>query len=294
MSPWFVSAITGYLLIIILSVILILKYYNTAKQKSRENEISKLQITKLDLIAKAADVGLWDFFIQDTDPFSLSNVNIYSDRFRHLLGFTDQEDFPDVLGSWAELLHPDDKEKVFNALAAHLFNTTGKTPFNVECRLMKKDGTFAYFLSSCETVRDKDGYPLRACGLLMDITDETQRRERMRLMLDTSPMCIGIWDSSHKIIDCNKATLELYGFKSKQEYIDRFAKDCIPKFQPDGSHSYKKATELLNKALADGYCFFEWTLKKPNDGTTITTEVTLVRVNYIDGDVVVGYTRVLN
>jgi len=114
--------------------------------------------------------------------------------------------------------------------------------------------------------------------------------ELMMLMLDTSPMSIGIWDMNHNIIDCNKATVDFYGFKDKQEYIDRFTKDCIPEFQPDGRRSTEQVTELLNKAFNDGYCFFEWVLKKP-DGTLIPTEVTLVRAKYINNDVIVGYTR---
>jgi len=118
--------------------------------------------------------------------------------------------------------------------------------------------------------------------------------ERMMLMLDTSPMSIGIWDLNHNIIDCNKETVEFYGFKDKQEYIDRFTSDCIPEYQPDGRRSGEKVTELLNKAFDDGYCFFEWVLKKPDDGSLIPTEVTLVRAKYINNDVIVGYTRDLS
>ena len=113
---------------------------------------------------------------------------------------------------------------------------------------------------------------------------------RAMLMLDTSPLCIQIWDRNLNTIDCNEAGVKLYGFKDKQEYVDRFMKYCSPKYQPDGQLSVKKATLLVNKAFEQGQCVFDWLHQKP-DGTPIPAEVTLVRGKYGNNDVVLGYTR---
>ena len=116
--------------------------------------------------------------------------------------------------------------------------------------------------------------------------------KRIMLMLDTSPLCTQIWDRNLNTIDCNEAGVKLYGFKDKQEYIEKFIELCSPKYQIDGQRSDEKAVKLVNKAFKDGYCSFEWLHKMPYDNTLIPAEVTLVRVKYNDDDdVVLGYTR---
>ena len=36
----------------------------------------------------------------------------WSDEFRQMLGYKDENDFPNVLESWSNLLHPEDKDRV--------------------------------------------------------------------------------------------------------------------------------------------------------------------------------------
>jgi len=115
--------------------------------------------------------------------------------------------------------------------------------------------------------------------------------ERIMLMLDTSPLCAQIWDKNLNTIDCNEAGVKLYGFKDKQEYVNRFLNCCSPEYQPDGQRSDEKAVMLVNTAFKEGHCVFDWLHQKPDDGTPIPAEVTLVRAKYGSDDVVVGYTR---
>ncbi|MCL2800538.1 MAG: ATP-binding protein [Treponema sp.] len=118
-----------------------------------------------------------------------------------------------------------------------------------------------------------------------------EANERITLMLDTSPLCTQIWNKDLQTIDCNEAALRLYGFKNKQEYINKFLECCSPEFQPDGHRSDKKAVVLVNQAFKTGYCNFEWMHKMPYDDTPLPAEITLVRAKYSGVDVVIGYTR---
>jgi signal transduction histidine kinase/CheY-like chemotaxis protein len=113
--------------------------------------------------------------------------------------------------------------------------------------------------------------------------------ELTKLMLDATPLCCQLWDKNVKIIDCNKAAVELYGLRNKQEYMSRFS-ELLPEVQPDGQRSAEKAAMFVHKAFSEGYCRFEWMHRMP-DGTPMPTEVTLVRVKYKDDYVVAGYTR---
>jgi len=268
------------------------------RQLKAANEINDLQLTKMNMMVKAAHIGLWDFMIVKDDPFNPENPVEFSDNFRSLCGYKDEKEFPNKLGSWEKLLHPDESVRVHNALKAHLFDPTGKTPFHEEYRLLKKDGEYSYYTAVGETVRDNNGNPLRTCGSLIDITEAKEMQmaisatnERLMLMLDTSPLCAQIWDRNLNTIECNEAAVRLYGFKNKQEYLKRFLDECSPEHQPDGEASGVKAAKMVNQAFRDGYCIFEWMHIYPADGSLIPAEVTLVRAKYGDEDVVIGYTR---
>ena len=115
-------------------------------------------------------------------------------------------------------------------------------------------------------------------------------KELIKLMLDTSPLCIQLWDRGLNTIDCNEAAVSLYGFKSKQEYTERFIIDCLPEYQQDGTRSEMKAKMLVDQAFEEGRRVFDWMHQMP-DGTPLPAEVTLVRVRYKDDYLVVGYTK---
>jgi len=136
------------------------------------NEENKLQLSKLNLMIKATRIGLWDMKVINSDPVNPENPFIWSNEFRHMLGYSDEKDFPNILSSWSNLLHHDDKERTLKAFAKHLLDKSGKTPYDLEYRLLKKDGEYSYYRASGETIRDEDGNAIHVAGALMDITKE--------------------------------------------------------------------------------------------------------------------------
>jgi len=133
----------------------------------RQNEF---QLLKLNLMVQATRIGLWDMEVKD-DPVNPNNTFTLSDEFRKMLGFTDETDFPSKFSSWSDRLHPDDVAKTLDAFIKHLMDTTGGTPFDLEYRLQKKDGEYAYYRASGETIRDDGGNAVRVVGALLDITE---------------------------------------------------------------------------------------------------------------------------
>jgi PAS domain S-box-containing protein len=128
-------------------------------------------ITRFELINKATDVGLWDMEVVAGDPVNPNNAFWWADRFRQLLGYTDERDFPNVLDSWASRLHPADKDRVLAAFRAHLVDTSGRTPYDIEYRLALRNGEYRWFRATGTTLRDANGIPLRVAGALKDIDD---------------------------------------------------------------------------------------------------------------------------
>ena len=125
---------------------------------------------RLNLVVRAAKIGLWDMEIVHNDMTNPANAFNWSNEFRHMLGFEDERDFPNVLGSWIDRLHPEDVERTIDHAVKHILDKTGEIPYEIEYRLKKKDGEYAYFRAYGGTFRDKEGNAKRIVGSLVDIT----------------------------------------------------------------------------------------------------------------------------
>jgi len=137
---------------------------STALHK-RENH-SKI---RLDMISDAIDVALWEMDVVAGDPVNPANVFRWSDDFRRMLGFTDEHDFPNVLESWSDRLHPEDKDQVLQLFADHILDRTGQTKYDIEYRLLTKAGEYKWYKATGTTLREPDGTPTMVAGALFDI-----------------------------------------------------------------------------------------------------------------------------
>ena len=113
--------------------------------------------------------------------------------------------------------------------------------------------------------------------------------EHAQMMLDANPLGCQVWDEKIKTIDCNLAVATMFGFKSKQEYLDRFF-EVLPEYQPNGQLSTEMVFERLKATLETGYQHFESMHQSP-DGTPFPCEITLVRIPRRNGYIICGYTR---
>ena len=124
------------------------------------------------LANEAMNIALWSMDIVADDPVNPENRFIWSGEFRSMLGFTDENDFPDVLRSWSDCLHPEDKDKSVAAFLAHIVDYTGKTPYYIEYRLKNKNGEYRYYDGFGSTLRTSEGIPIRVSGYIRDITEK--------------------------------------------------------------------------------------------------------------------------
>jgi PAS domain S-box-containing protein len=166
------------------------------ESRTRELMLETL-LVRFDLAREMLQDGLWDLEVVAGDPVNPKNAFWWSDQFRRLLGYTNAQEFPDVLDSWASKLHPDDAQRTVDAFTAHLTDRTGRTPYDLEYRLLCKDGEYRWFRARGQTKRAADGTPLRVVGALSDLTlqkhEEANQRKQAEnnAFLDASLKSIG-------------------------------------------------------------------------------------------------------
>jgi len=86
-------------------------------------------------------------------------------------------------------------------------------------------------------------------------------------------------------LDCNPATLPLFGCQTKEEFCSRHPVDFSPEFQPDGTPSSILAERRIKTAIETGSNRFEW-LHQRLDETTFYADV-LLNCMELDGKPVV-------
>ncbi|WP_447553949.1 methyl-accepting chemotaxis protein [Vreelandella sp. EE22] len=163
-----------------------------------EEALGHLQ-QRFDLICDVTFDGLWDMTVRNGNTADPDNPFQWSQQFRRLLGFRDTHDFPNVLGSWSDRLHPEDKARTLDAFKAHLSDKSGRTPFDVNYRLATRSGDYRWFRAQGDTLRDEYGAPLIVAGSLRDIHDQTLRDAELdkvvtRFELSREMLNDGLWD----------------------------------------------------------------------------------------------------
>ncbi|MFC3770435.1 PAS domain-containing methyl-accepting chemotaxis protein [Paenibacillus sp. GCM10012303] len=201
---------------------------NKLRESAQDTEI------RLDLVTKAIQVGLWDMLVIAGDPINPNNEFIWSDEIRRLLGYNDESDFPNILNSWASRIHPEDQEWVMKAFADHLNDHSGKTPYDIEYRLIKKTGENRWFRATGTTLRDKNGVPLRVVGALFDSHEKKMKEFEINAIITKydlihQALVEAPWDIT--IIDGDIYNNDMWfssqfrktlGFKDEQDFPDTF------------------------------------------------------------------------
>jgi PAS domain S-box-containing protein len=118
------------------------------------------------------------------DPVREEEPTIYvSPRVEEILGIT-QDEYLNEVDRWRELIHPDDREWVFEAYRRSLAERAG---WAVEYRVIRPDGRMIWLRDESAVLPDSDGQPFVFQGVMYDVTERklaeeallsSERRER--------------------------------------------------------------------------------------------------------------------
>lgn len=175
---------------------------------------------RLELVIQGSTDGFWDGHILPEEHWSSPRTPIWwSPRVKTMLGYTDEE-FPDVLESWSQRLHPEDRERVFAALSAHFER---RVPYDEEYRLLAKSGEYHWVRARGQAVWDAKGRVTRMSGSLQSIMERKRAEDALRQsqqllhdMADNTTAVIYVKEASGRYLLVNRRFEEIFGLKARQ------------------------------------------------------------------------------
>ena len=123
------------------------------------------------------------FYTQDIDPDdpAISRTTYIAPGNTEMLGYT-LEDIQDDPTLWRAIIHPDDRERVFEADAESNLGE-GDSAFSMEYRMISKDGRIVWVQDEATLVR-LPGKPPYWQGFLLDVTERKEAEAQLERALD--------------------------------------------------------------------------------------------------------------
>jgi len=199
---------------------------------------------RLRLALDSVGDGSWDWNIETSEVF-------YSDRWIGSLGYS-RSDAPPYISFWESLLHPEDAERVWDALNEHFEGHTEY--FESEYRIRLSSGQYRWSLDRGRVLqRNGEGRAVRMAGTCFDITSRKraesvlkQTEARFRAIVETAGCVIVALDKSLRITEWNPAAEEIYGWKRSEV----LGKPYVEQFLPEAVRSL--VVEEIQRILAGG------------------------------------------
>lgn len=130
----------------------------------------------MDNIHAAMKSGFWSMEFNDKSELISCT---WSDVFRKMLGYENEDDFPNRLESWSDLLHEEDKDRIIEEYWETVKDYTGKKTYDVQYQLYTKNKGLRWFHAAGRLSRREDGTPITFVGLFVDIDDEKKMEEKL-------------------------------------------------------------------------------------------------------------------
>lgn len=185
--------------------------------------------SRLRLALEGAKLGTWDWDLRELR-------GAWSPRTREIFGVGPDLEIDVELRS--ATIHPDDRERVWRELV-EAAQSDGELVS--EYRILRPNGDVRWIISRGAFDRDAAGTPIRATGIVLDVTERVAAEQRLRetsrrlnAVLDNASVAIFLMDADHQCVYMNAAAEALTGY-SLAETRGQHLHDVIHHSRPDGS-----------------------------------------------------------
>jgi PAS domain S-box-containing protein len=205
------------------------------EEQSGARELIRESRERFELALAGAGLAAWDWNIATGDV-------IFNPRWAEMRGFRLEEVRAHV-DSWISGVHPEDRARVQEALAAHF---KGLTPeYQCECRVRTRTGEWLWISDLGKVfARDEGGAPIRMVGVELDITERRRLEDELRLaeakssgILSVSAEAIISIDENQRIMLFNEGAENIFGY-SKTEAVGAPLDMLIPERHRAAHHRH--------------------------------------------------------
>jgi diguanylate cyclase (GGDEF)-like protein/PAS domain S-box-containing protein len=172
------------------------------------------------------------------------NVSFVGRQVETMLGYSTAEVYQQGDSLWYKSIHAEDRQRVRQAF--ELLIKEG-IPYDIECRVQRKNGEWLWAHDRASVTCDKDGTRV-AAGLLSDITERKTAEETLQKLasiVQSSQDAIIGKDTNGVITTWNRAAENLYGYTTA-EAIGQDLRFLLP---PEKRSEMGAIMERVNKGL---------------------------------------------
>jgi PAS domain S-box-containing protein len=204
-------------------------------------------------------------------PDEHSTTILVSNAIQEITGYSADE-FHKKPILWEEIIHDDDKERVWKAIQKHRKN---KIPLKLTYRIMTRSGDIKWLKDEAIPVLDENKQIVRIDGYLEDITQLKKISGQIQYqseLVDNVSEAIISTDLDFKILSWNAAAEKIYGWTEKEVVGKRFVDVVKPVLRTGGREKF------LRKFFTTGHWTGELIQKDKNgDELTIHSSISYVK-----------------
>lgn len=221
-------------------------FTNITDRKVAEIALQKSE-ERLSLAIDSAGMATWDIDMQ-------TGRGIWSKSFFSLLGYEPVATGEATFEMWRDRIHPNDMEKVMQALE---FAQNTRSLYSPECRIIRADtGEIRWLKAFGRFLDNETGSAVRFTGVLLDASDrklaeitlqqsrETIARQliEIELIYQTAPIGLGVIDRDLRFLRLNPKLAEINGI-SVANHLGRSIREIVPNLADQIEHLFYRVLE---------------------------------------------------
>ncbi|MEG4504327.1 PAS domain S-box protein [Microcoleus sp. F6_B4] len=191
-----------------------------------------------ELAVSAGKVGVWDWNLETGEIYIAPSL-------KALLGYQDAE-IPNRMENWVSHVHPDDRVAVAEAVNAYLEGLT--EIYEVEHRMLRKDGSTCWILARGSAIRSAGGKAFRLTGTDTDITDRKLTEEKlqnseaeMQALFNAMTDIVLVFDASGRYLKIAPTAPELL-YKPANQVLGKTLAEIFPEAEANFALSHIRQT----------------------------------------------------